>query len=433
MLNIDPIVRVDVRVGSSMATSGVFDRGAILGSNPVSGYFDTGNRYKEYNSLAEMAADGFLTTSPEYKAAAKYFGVDPAPTKVVLVYYFQNPAAADEAEEYDPSETYAKNAYAKHTESSVTKLYQCNTANTTGDWTASKWDEVTTVNENPSAAILDAIDQGAEFYSVYFIPKEGESAANIKTYIAGLASTLEGRNKGVVFYGFTGDFASAIAQDGLFNSLKDVGAKRALGLFCTEEEDDAAGLMGEAMGLSRMNPDTAFALCFKTVASATVNSLTQTQVEAIKNVNGNVYVQRSKDRAFVENGAAATGLRFDELLYVDRMSYDIQQAIYEIIANSTAKLPQEDSTSTIFLNAIHDVLEGYYAMDVLGTAAWRSASIAGIIERGDYVEHGHAEYVDSFDNQSDADRALHKAMPITVLLCLTGSVESIVITVDVQT
>lgn len=433
MLNIDPIVRVDVHVGSSMATSGVFDRGAILGSNPVAGVFDTGNRYKEYTSLAEMVADGFLVTSPEYKAAEKYFSVDPAPAKVVMIYYFANPAAADDAEEYSTSETYQVGDYCKHTDGGETKTYMCNTANTTGAWDASKWAEVTTVNENPSAAILDAIDQGADFYSVYLIAKEGESSANVKTFIAGIASTLEGRNKGTIFYGVTEDPASAVSQDGLFNSLKEVGAKRAIGMLCSEEEDDAAGLMGEAMGLSRVNVDTAFALCFKTVASATINSLTQTQVEAIKAVNGNVYVQRTKDRAYVENGAAATGLRFDEILYVDRMSYDIQQAIYEIIANSPTKLPQRNSTSTIFLNAIHEVLENYYAMSVLDTAEWRGASIPGMVEKGDFVDHGHAEYVDSFDNQSDTDRAAHKAMPITVLLCLTGSVESIVITVDVQT
>ena len=432
MLNIDPIVRVDVNVGSSMAASGVFDVGAILGSTAVAGYFDSGNRFKEYSSLAEMTADGFQTTSEEYKAAAKYFGVSPAPSKVVMIFYYANPVAADEATAYDSTHTYAKDDYCKHTDGSVTKTYKCNTANTTGTWDASKWDEQSD-NELPSSALLDAIDKGAEFYSVYFIPKEGESAANIKTYVAGIASALDGQNKGVVFYGFTGEVASAVSAEGIFATLKEAGAKRAIGLYCTSEVSDAAGLMGEAMGLSKMNPDEAFSLCFKTVASATVNEITQTQVEAIKAVNGNVYVKRTKERSYVENGTAATGLRFDEILYVDRMVHEIQQAVYEIIADSAVKLPQKDSTSTQFINAIHGVLENYYNMDVLGTAAWRGASIAGVINKGDFVEHGHAEHVESFDKQSEADRLLHKAMPITVLLCLTGSVESIVITVDVQT
>lgn len=433
MLNIDPIVRVNVHVGASTVESGVFDVGAIIGSNPVTGYFDTSNRFKEYESLAEMVADGFLTTSDEYKAAEKYFGVSPAPEKVVMVYCFANPVECDNAEEYDTSKTYDVGDYAKHTVSDVTKTYCCKTASTTGAWDDSKWDEVTTENEVPASALLDALDKGAEFYGVYYIPKEGESASNVKTYIAGIASALESLNKGVVFYGFNGGAASAIAADSIFNSLKAVNAKRAMGMLCAESIDDACGLMGVAMGLTKAYPDTAFALCFKTIASATVNEITQSQVEAVKAVNGNVYVKRTKERSFVENGASATGMRFDEILFVDKMSHDVQMALYELIANSLTKMPQNDSTSTVFINAIHSVLDEYYAMGVLDTAMWRGEDIDGIIEKGDYVEHGHAEYVQSFDYQSEADRLLHKAMPITVLLCLSGSVESIVITVDVQT
>lgn len=437
MLNIDPIVQIDVRVGTSTASVGVFDVGAILGSTPVSGYFDMSNRYKEYTSLAAMVADGFQTTSDEYKAAAKYFGVDPAPSKVVMIYYFANPAAADAAVEYDSAHTYNVGDYCKHTESTVTKLYCCKTNSTTGAWDSSKWDEVTTVNESPAEAMLDAIDRGAEFYAAYYIPKADETTSNINRYIAGIASAFDSQNRGVVFYGFAGTVADAIDDSGIFATMQAASAAskvgRAVGLYCTSSIDDAAGLMGAAMGLSRVNRNSAFALCYKSVASATANNLTQTEVESIKEVNGNVYVQRTRARAFVENGATSNGMRFDETLYVDRMTFEIQQAIYELIANSATKLPQVDSTSAIFINEIHDILDGYYNIGVLETNQWRGASIDGMIEKGDFVEHGHAEFVDSFDIQTEEDRIAHKAMPITVLLCLSGSVESISITVDVQT
>ena len=44
---------------------------------------------------------------------------------------------------------------------------------------------------------------------------------------------------------------------------------------------------------------------------------------------------------------------------------------------------------------------------------------------------GFALWADSYDDQSDADRAAHKAVPIQVGLVLAGSIESIVITVNV--
>ena len=39
---------------------------------------------------------------------------------------------------------------------------------------------------------------------------------------------------------------------------------------------------------------------------------------------------------------------------------------------------------------------------------------------------------DSYDDQSDADRAAHKAVPVQAGLVLAGSIESIVITVNVM-
>ena len=55
----------------------------------------------------------------------------------------------------------------------------------------------------------------------------------------------------------------------------------------------------------------------------------------------------------------------------------------------------------------------------------------GPLRAGDTVENGYALWADSYDNQSDADRAAHKAVPIQVGLVLAGSIESIVITVNV--
>ena len=426
MLNIDPIVKIEVNVGTSIASAGVFDVGAIIGSTPVVGKVDSAHRFKEYNSLAEMASDGFQTTSDEYKAAAKYFGVDPAPKKVVMVFCFANPYA----EAYDASANYAVGDQCLNND----KRWSCNTAITGGEaWNADHWDEVTTENETPAAAIVDAVNGGAEFYAVYYIPGASVTNADCVNNMLGVASAFETMNRGVLFYGVTGDVDTISGPGGVMATMKSNNTKRTIGLYCTSEVSDAAGLMGAAMGLSRVHEDDVFALCYKSVASATVNDITEADVSKVKAVNGNVYVQRTKTRSFVENGATAFGTRFDDTLYVDRMTYEIQVAIYELIADSAAKLPQADSTSALFLNAIHNVLEKYYTMGALATAPWRGSAIEGKIEPGEYVEHGHAEFADSFTLQSEADRLLHKAMPITVLLCLSGSVESIEITVDVQT
>ena len=46
--------------------------------------------------------------------------------------------------------------------------------------------------------------------------------------------------------------------------------------------------------------------------------------------------------------------------------------------------------------------------------------------------YGFALWADSYDDQSEADRAAHRAVPIQAALTLAGSLESVVITVNVR-
>ena len=73
----------------------------------------------------------------------------------------------------------------------------------------------------------------------------------------------------------------------------------------------------------------------------------------------------------------------------------------------------------------------YTDRGVLASGIWRGAD-TGPLRAGDTVENGFALWADSYDDQSDADRAAHKAVPIQVGLVLAGSIESIVITVNVM-
>ena len=93
-------------------------------------------------------------------------------------------------------------------------------------------------------------------------------------------------------------------------------------------------------------------------------------------------------------------------------------------------MPQTDDSTAQFINRFTSVLSGYTDRGVLASGIWRGAD-TGPLHQGDTVENGFALWADSYDDQSDADRAAHKAVPIQVGLVLAGSIESIVITVNV--
>jgi len=387
MLNMDPVVLVEVSVGAATIPAGTYDVGAILTSTPGTGTpLTTTSRYVVYENFNELASGvtgekpAFASTTDVYKAAEKYFGVSPAPSQVIVIFY----------------------------------------------------DTTEGTSDSPALAMLDAIEKGAEFYGVYYSPKSGETAADTKTKTQAIVSALNSLKRGVLFYGVTGTASQIIANDGLMKSLAEANAKRAMGMCCTTSADDAAGLMGVAMGYGRNSDNAAFALCYKPIATATVNSFTQGEVDNIKDINGNVYVSRTKTRTGLENGAVASGLRYDDVLYLDKIANDIQTGIYSMIADSPTKLPQNDTTSTLFIGEINRILEGYYNLGVLTDSTWKG-TLYGDMEEGMIIDHGYYAFADSFDNQTTANRAAHKAMPITILLCLAGSVESVVINLDVQT
>ena len=119
------------------------------------------------------------------------------------------------------------------------------------------------------------------------------------------------------------------------------------------------------------------------------------------------------------------------VLYLDMIAEDLQNAAVSLLAENPDRLPQTDDASAQFMNAFSSVLIGYTNRGILATAPWRGAAV-GSFSAGDYIENGFALWADSYDDQPEADRAAHKAVPIQCALTLAGSLESVVITVNVR-
>ena len=421
MLTIDPIVRVNISVGSGVVPTGEFTTGAVLGPSGILAE----DRYAVYNDLDEMLEAGFSTSSPEYMAALKYFAVDPAPSRLVVIHY----AGTITGEAYSSSKTYAKGDYCTNNN----KTWRCNTAITTAEaWNADHWTEITSLDDSPAKALADAISKGAEFYAVYYCPASNTADATVKANIVAIDTYLNAISTHAQFYGVVGTADELTADGALFPTFKEANSERSFGMKCKSSADDAAGAMGEGMGLALKYKNGSFALAYKPIPSAEVDSISQSDIAKIKEANGNVYVARTKQHNCFENGTSGSGLRFDEVLYLDRIAHDVQEACFNLIAEYPRKLALADSSTTLFIAEINRVLEQYYNAGVLATNPWRGQPV-GEIENGDTIEHGYAAFADSYNDQSAEDRQARKAMPITILLCLAGSVETIVLYVNVQT
>ena len=149
------------------------------------------------------------------------------------------------------------------------------------------------------------------------------------------------------------------------------------------------------------------------------------------NKNGNVYVARGYTHFLLENGTMTNGQRYDEVLYTDKIAEDLQNAAVTLLADNPDKMPQTDDSTAQFINRFSSILMGYTDRGVLASAVWRGAD-AGPLRNGEIVENGFMFWADSYDDQSEADRAAHRAVPVQCALCLAGSIENLIITVNVM-
>ena len=367
MLSISTIARVVVNTVRASASPTAFDTGLLLVKDPS---FASSRRIQWYDSGAEASAG----------LQALGFAADSDAVKAAVKYFAASPA---------PSRL----------------LVSCHPA-----------------SESMPEALGEVLDRTGAFYGV--LPVEGTvSAANWLAF----AQYIEALDQPLVLF----LPVNAAGEGQVLNLLCGAHLKRAFPFYTTSVSDCAA-VMGTAMGLELSHQDSAFALCYKTIQGIQPNTaLTQSMVDVIKAVNGNVYITRGYNHLLLENGTVSNGMRYDEVLYIDRIADALQNAAVNLIAENPDRLPQTDDATAQFINRFSSILMDYTDRGILATAAWRGSDV-GPVKNGEVIENGFRLWADSYDNQSDADRAAHRAVPVQCALCLAGSIESIVITVNVQ-
>ena len=370
MLSINSIARVIVNTVRAVSAPKAFDTGLLLA---VDANYTDSRRLQIYNSAEEAVAGllelGFETTSQAYKAAIKYFAASPAPTRL---------------------------------------LFSC-----------------VPIAEDARTSLETVLNLTSDFYGVMFCSTFNEAGwLSLAQYVESLSVPL------MLFVPVTGNASEAVASDSVLDRLYKAQIKRAFPFYCSAVSDCAA-VMGTAMGLELAHKNSAFALCYKTIQGIQPSELTQSEVDGIKTNNGNVYIVRGYTHMLLENGTVSNGQRYDEVLYVDKIAQDLQDAAVALLADNPDKLPQTDDSTAQFMNKFASVLINYTDMGVLTSSEWRGNDV-GPLSNGSIVENGFAMWAGSYDNQSEADRRAHKAVPIQVALTLAGSIESIVITVNVQ-
>lgn len=367
-LSLNDIVDVSVTVGPVSSVRTNFNLGLIIGSSEV---IATTARVKIYQKLADMTADKWTGKEPEYLVAQKYFSQTPRPHKVAI----------------------------------------------------GRWDKTADSTETAAQAVALCREANTEWYVCSVCGVEKADVIAVANYI----ETAEPQSA----YFYTADDSDVKAnEDGnIMDELKKNSIHRTLGQYSTTD-DAVVAIMGYAMGANKQTSNSAYTLAYKKEVGVPAEKLTLAEVTAIKNLNGNVYINRGSVYNLFEDGKMADGTYFDELLNLDMLTNGIQTAVVNGLA-SEPKVPQTNDGMDKLLNYITAPLEKARSTGFISSGIWNTSGVL-TVNTGDVLPRGYKILAESIADQSQEDREARKSPPIYILAKLAGAIQYVSIGVYVN-
>ncbi len=452
------IINVSVQVNGLAAARPSFNQALFVGN---SAHIANATRLKRYteNFAAEMAADGFLTTDPEYIAMQLYFGQDKKPTYgwagLQDTTAMQTAAANAAGEDYVVGEvvTVVK-AGASGGTLQITEVNEATGAvetfvvltrgtgysvaaglATTGGSGTGFTVDISVIGETPLQAITACRAKNADWYV-------GVCLQAVKADHIAIAAWAQSVKPDTVYAYTTSDadvLAGTAANVGL--ALKALSYDRAIGQYTTTQGGTypnniygICAILGYAMGQNTGLNNSAYTLKFKGETGITTEPLDSTDIANIEGANVNLYLSYAADSYYwFEQGVMADGTFFDQVLNRDMLVSDIILNIADVL-NGAPKIPQTDAGQTRLINAVNAAAQKAVDRGYLAPGVFNPDDGLPILDLdpGESVPKGYLAQSPPYKTQALADRAARKAMPIYLVVCEAGAVHSITIGVYVQ-
>lgn len=365
-LSLNDIVNINLSIGPVSSVRTNFNVGLIVGPSTI---ISTATRVKSYSKMADMDADDWDGTELEYLAAQKYFSQPKRPTKVII----------------------------------------------------GRWD--TTGSETAVQAVTACRTANTEWYTC-------EVCGATKSDITAVANYIEACTPASTHFYTTSDSDVLAGTTGnVMETLKNNKIHRSLGQYSTTA-NAASAVMGYAMGANDSTANSAYTLAYKPLVGVSAENLTSSQVSIIKNLNGNIYINRGSIYNLFEDGKMADGTFFDEVINLDMLTNNIQAAVMNGLTSEN-KIAQTDDGMNNLLNYITAPLETARTIGFIAPGVWNTEGILGV-QKGDSLPRGYKILAGSIADQSQADREARKSPPIYILVKLAGAIQHVAISVYVN-
>jgi hypothetical protein len=312
-LPLSPIANVEYTISPTSAPRRGFNLGLITGTSPV---ISTVTRLKIYTSVADMVADGFNSSMPEYIAAQFYFSSPGKPTQVAI----------------------GRQATG---ETALQAIQACRTKN-------------------------------SEWYTVY----STSAATNDQN---GIAAWAEAAIPESLYILQSADSAVLNNTNGnLFATLETAEYSRTMGFYSTVPHA-VASIMGYAMGQTSDATRSAYTLAYKQMPGVTPEDLTTQQVINIQTNNGNVYINRANFYDGFERGTMFNGGWFDEIIYLDKLVNEMRLNVADLLFQ-VSKVPQTEEGVNQLMAVIERACQKFVRLGFIAPGIWNGQNILALTQ-----------------------------------------------------
>jgi hypothetical protein len=483
-LPVSRLVRVVVNLSPLAAARRSFGILLVAGDSAVISGLE---RYRSYDTVEGVAAD-FGVNAPEYKAAAAYFGQTPKPKSIMIGRWlrtasngFNKGGILSSAEQLISNFTVITsgtltlnidavsravtglNFSAQTTLNGVASILQTALAS----WATVVWNGeafvVTSITtgvsssvgyatsgtvqtlmkltsgtsqgltpgyaaETPVECAAALVNVSSAWYGLMFqasVQPTDDQSIDVSAFVEALdLKRIYGvtiSNTNVLSSGVTNDLASR---------QKDAGYLRS---FCQYSQNvyAIASFFGRAFSVNFAANRSVITLMYKQEPGITGEELTTTQANVLKDKRCNVFVKYVNDTVIIQYGTMSGPAWFDEIHFLDWYQDAVQNACYNLLYQSSTKIPQTDAGSNQFVNAINGVNEEAVNNGGVAPGTWNADGF-GELSYGQYLKTGYYTYAQPMALQAQAERETRVAPPIQTALKLAGAIQELDIIVDVN-
>ena len=267
---------------------------------------------------------------------------------------------------------------------------------------------------------LDAVknldDFSGDWYGMHFCTKPSDAEIiNVAGYIEGASNP---RVLGITLT--DSRVLDAQYKDDLGSQLKALGYRKTFIQYSSAVDNACVATLGRYFTVNFNGNKTVINPMWKQDVGVVAENITESQAQALKAKNVNVFVAYQNGTAIIQYGQMSGDAYFDEVHGGDWLKWNIQNAVWNLFYTSNVKIPQTEAGQQLIYNAISMALQQGIANGLIAEGTWNSDGF-GQLQAGDLLKGGYYIYVAPLSTQSQSEREKRVSNPFQIAVKLAGA------------